>query len=762
MFDFVSGELIGDLETDSDDQTRATLQELSAALRLTGAAAESRATPLRVGDALVALRRLPFLTTRLEGAAPAWSTGLAAERRIGPIADRLGRNIWIDIFRRVRQLRFVRSAGGPPFLTLPIVQAGRAIRATTLRAGRSLDITAGSLWFATGLFTTAPANVYSGLRISKGSLRFSADIALGNDEVVVPPSVSIDLTLEFDPPVPEAPATGSEFAATSCRPPKGLDISIRPAGGAIAVRGGAKLTAWGAKVALAPMDGAAQYRDDLNRLVLPMKPNRPSFAIEKVVSTLFVPSGEAAISAAGLALPAAVIAPADLGEASGVGALMLEMDLGLAATWQGEPRSVDLGPALLLLDESRLAFTGRAARAIGTVVRPHLAHLSEPTTLAYAMLDKTAVHYLTGADGGESVALSAAVDVRLPKPVDVAGNRVSARLPAALVLIASTPAGERSLMVIGLTAVLPHERPVAFALTNAVLRATRPRAVFLTGRLDGDTIAEGLAFTVYGLGGLLPSLPDPYAANSGLGSRFGAASQGYLLSTFRFGPGIEALGFVLPPGAAINPPSEGPTFGSAQQVASALASDRMVGGRPAFGDIFDFETQPKIVLLDVSTNVSRFGVALRPPRREDRESLAQHPVRPAQVQGLDLSVDGRFLVLLTLPAVQWEPVRALPGPEPFPDEVRFANSGVPTTIDVPSVELVPISPLAAYKTILDNFTRDNPQPSRARFTLPFGMVAEARLIASSPAGRGARVGEVRPSTADLEGAHQLRLEADDP
>lgn len=757
LLDLASGELIGDPDTDHDE-TRTTLKELAAALGETDAAPESRAEPLRVGDALVALRRLPVLTTRLEGAAPAWSTGLAAEQRIGPIADRLGRNIWIDIFRRVRQLRFVRSPGGPPFLTLPIVQAGRAIRTSTLRAGRSLDITAGSLWFATGLFAAAPANVYSGVRISKGSLRFSADIALGNDEVVVPPSVSIDLTLEFDPPVPEASASGSEFAASRCRPPKGLDISIRPAGGTITVRGDAKLTAWGAKLVLAHAGHGAQYRADLNRLVLPMKPNRRSFAIDKVISTLFVPSGEARISAAGLALPAAVIAPADLGEASGVGALMLAMDPGLAATWQGEPRPVDLGPALLLLDESRLAFTGRAARATSTTARPHLANLSEPATLAYAMLDKSEVHYLTGADGGELVALSAAVDVRLPKPVDVAGNRVAARLPSALVMIASTPAGERSLLLIGLTAVQLPERPLAFALTNAVLRSTRPRAVFLAGRLDGDTITEGLAFTVYGLGGLLPSLPDPYAANSGLGSRFGAASQGYLLSTFRFGPGIEALGFVLPPGAAIEPPGTGPSFGSAPQA----TSDRMVAGRPAFGDIFDFEAQPKIVLLDVSSNVSRFGVALRPPRRDDRESLAQHPWRPAQVQGLDLSVDGRFLVLLTLPAVQWEPVRTLPGPEPFPDEVRFANSGVPTTIDVPSVELVPINPLAAYKTILDNFARTNPRPSRARFTLPFGMLAEAQLIASSPVGRGARVGEVRPSTADLQGAHQLRLEADDP
>ena len=759
LLNLASGRLIDDAHTDHDE-TRAILQGLADALGDT--TGESRTEPLVVGNALVALRRLPFLTTRLEGASPAWVTGLAAERRIGPITDRLGRDIWIDIFRRVRQLRFVRSPGAAPFLTVPVVQAGRATRAATLRAGKSLAIEAGSLWFATGLFAAAPANVYSGVRILGGRLRFSADIALGDDEILVPPSVSIDLALELDPPAPEATAGGGEFAATRCRFPKGLDISIRPAGGTIAIRGEAKLKVWDRKVTLAPAEGAPRYRPDLNRLVLPMKPDRRSFAIDEVVSTLFVPSGEARIRAGGLALPAATIAPSDLGDASGVGALMLEFDPGLAAIWQGEPRPVDLGPALLLLDGARLAFTGLAARATGGSVRPQLEHLSEPATLAYALIDKSAVHYLAGADGAEAVALSAAVDVRLPRPVDVAGNRVGARLPAALVVIASTAAGERRLTLVGLAAVQPHQPPLAFALTNAVLRATRPRALFLTGLLDGDRVVEGLVFTVYGLGGLLPSLPDPYATNSGLGGRFGAADQGALLSHFRFGPGTETLGFVLPPGVAVDSPNTGSTFGSTPQGTTGLASVRMSEALRGFGDMLDFEAQPKIILLDVSSNISRFGVALRPPRRDDRESLAQLPFKPPQVEGLDLSVDGRLLVLLTLPAVQWEPVRAVPGPEPFPDEVRFANSGVPTTIDVPSVELVPVNPLAAYKTILDNFAQANPRPSRARFTLPFGMLAEARLIAPSPAGRGARVGQVRPATADLRGAHQLRLDAVDP
>ncbi|MFB9240455.1 hypothetical protein, partial [Massilia antarctica] len=540
--------------------------------------------------------------------------------------------------------------------------------------------------------------------------------------------------------------------------PDGLAIGLGPGGATIAVAGDAGLGLGATTVTLAPAAGAARYRPDLNRLVVPMTPDRAKVALGTIGSTLFGPSGTATVTAAGLALPAAVLDPAHLGQASGAGALMLELEAGLAATWHGEPRPVELGPVLILLDETRLALSGQAARATGRALRPPLAPLSAPATLAYARIDKSAVHFLAGADGAESLALTARVDVRLPKPVDVAGNRVGLTLAAAQLVITTTPAGQRSLSVLGLALASTQERPLAFALTNAVMRATRPRAFFMLGNLDGERIVEGLALTAYGMGGLLPSLPDPYAANTPLGTRFVAAgSQGFLLSQFQFGPAGEKLGFVLPQSLAVAPALAGPGVAGITGPAMATATAPV-----NYGDLFDFEAQNKIVLLDVSSNASRFGVAVRPPRRGKQDSAGSAPLKPVTVQGLDLALDGRMLVLLTLPAVQWEPVRNVPGPEPFPDEVRFANSGVPTIIDVPGVELVRINPLAAYDSILDNFAKDHPQPSRARFTLPFGMVADARLEAASPAGRGVQVGEVRPEGDGLQGAHQLRIGAVDP
>ncbi|NHZ80227.1 hypothetical protein F2P44_13230 [Massilia sp. CCM 8695] len=753
LLQLASGEWLGDAAM-APEENRATLRALAAALRNGG---PGEGEPLRIGDALVALRRQPVVSTRLEGAAPAWSAGLAAEQRVGPVADQLGRPFWLDLFRPLRQLRFVRSHGGPPVLSLPIVQAPWALGGAYLRTGQTLDLGKGSLWFAASLFTVAPPNVYSGVRIARGSLRFSVDLSLGADEVLLPPGVAFELQLDFDVSAANAPAPGSVLATTGRRSPDGLVIGLGPAGATIAVVGDAGLGLGASTVTLAPAAGPARYRPELNRLVVPMTPDRASVTIGAIGSALFTPSGAAPVAAAGLALPAAPIDPANLGQASGAGALMLELEPGLGATWHAEPRPVELGPVLILLDETRLAISGLAARASGRALRPPLAPMSAPATLAYARIDKSALHFLAGSDGAESVTLTARVEVRLPKPVDVAGNRVGLTLAAAQLVIATTLAGQRSLSVSGLALARPQEQAIAFALTNAVMRATRPRAFFMMGRLDGERIVEGLALTAYGMGGLLPSLPDPYAANTPLGTPFAAAGQGYLLSQFQFGPAGEKLGFVLPQSLAVVPPLAGPGFAGVGVPPTVSATAAL-----NVGDLFDFEAQTKIVLLDVSSNASRFGVAVRPPRRGKQDSVSSAPLKPVTVQGLDLSLDGRMLVLLTLPAVQWEPVRNVPGPEPFPDEVRFANNGVPATIDVPGVELVRINPLAAYDTILGNFALDHPQPSRARFTLPFGMVADVRLQAASPAGRSAEVGEVRPAIDAMRGAHQLRIGALDP
>lgn len=718
------------------------------------------AAPLDLGDAMVALRRLPAWSTRVEGAIPAWTTGLAAEKRLGPIRDRIGRDVFIDVFRRVRQLRFVRTAGGAPFLTLPITQGGGLISFGTIKAGQTIKLARGSLWFATGLVSAAPDGVYTGLRIDKGSLRIGVDIVAGNDEIVVPAAASIVLSITLAPPKP-----GSAMADVSMKFPKEIDISVTPGALSARVTSGATLELWANNLELTPSTKPTVYRADLNRLILPMDDAGES-VVGDASSTTFTVSGTAQVLGGGLALPAATISAADLGEASGVGALFVATGPGLSARWYGQGTPAALGRTLILVDSERLAVTGLDVKGGSPATRLAIAGPSavpKPGTASWALAGGV-VNYFALADGSEAVTATAAAELAFAQPVDVAGNRVGARLPAALVAVIDRPDGTRTLSIFGVAKVPMPLRPIAFALTNAVMRASPPVAMAMIAEIVDDVVAKGEVFAFYALGGLLPSLPDPYATNAGMGRSFDRGWRGLLRSSLRFDATAMNLAFALPRDLMFG---DVPPPGSVATTSDPPTRDEKTraSAERAIGDALAIEKQSKIVLLDVSTNASRFGVALRPPTGQERELVAGPggaPFKPLQVKDLDLAADARFMVLMTLPAVQWEPVRNEPNPAaPFPDEVRFANSGVPTTVDVPGVELVPVNPLAAYRDVVANFAKAAPLPSAMRFTLPFGMVAKARLT-PPVGGRGATLGEIRPETADLKGAHQLRIEAADP
>ena len=69
--------------------------------------------------------------------------------------------------------------------------------------------------------------------------------------------------------------------------------------------------------------------------------------------------------------------------------------------------------------------------------------------------------------------------------------------------------------------------------------------------------------------------------------------------------------------------------------------------------------------------------------------------------------------VLTVPAVQWEPVFTEPAPDPpypigFPSPLTFADSGGPTAITVQSVQLVRVAPGPALDHLVaHNYTTSN-------------------------------------------------------
>lgn len=140
------------------------------------------------------------------------------------------------------------------------------------------------------------------------------------------------------------------------------------------------------------------------------------------------------------------------------------------------------------------------------------------------------------------------------------------------------------------------------------------------------------------------------------------------------------------------------------------------------------------------------------------------------IRDLFLQARGTGVRVLTLPAVQWEPVLTRPGDDPqdpnFPSPLTFADSGGATEFAANSVDLVPIAPRPAIDALLGFYNREtDPRPVAVRFTLPFGIVAVAEiertklLLIPSPAFR-----QVAPdfSAVGLEGGDQLSIRAARP
>jgi hypothetical protein len=126
-----------------------------------------------------------------------------------------------------------------------------------------------------------------------------------------------------------------------------------------------------------------------------------------------------------------------------------------------------------------------------------------------------------------------------------------------------------------------------------------------------------------------------------------------------------------------------------------------------------------------------------------------------QVNGLDLRV-------ITLPAVQWEPVLTPDQSTTFPSPLTFANSGPPTALAASAVTLVPIAPRPAIDSLLSAYDARPGSTVTARFTLPFGIAAVSNLQRFAlPEIPSPSITEVQPefSTANLKGGDQISIRA---
>lgn len=719
---------------------------------LDAAISESSPELLESAAFVVTRREVPVATVGLSSHAPLAVAGHAVDMTFGPFLDQLGRPVWIDLFRIVRQVRLVRVAGGAPFMLVPI--RGLLGRESGYKLGP------GSVWIASQqLAAAAPASSYTGLLIAGGSIRFSSPLPHSGLEIVVPPTVTCTLALDLNGGVaPAGTGAGGDARLSDANVPTKATFVFTHGGAVVEAVSRASLTVYGSSVDVEVNQGVATYDAALTQLLYRGKTTASTFTVKDVRSDQFVPAGTASIAAVAWALPVAVTSASSLGSAAGAGSLAMLLRSGLTVTWKGQTNPVPAGGVVVLVGPGLITVVATDALGLGTkeVIPLWSAKPGDPPTSQLTLSWKStfAIWFFSSSAGSEILATFGAIDGNFDRPITVGGRRVYVHSDVGLILFIESAAFNGVIVEALLQAppVRPNA-PLAFSIANAVFRTTQAETLILVAAFDGErAVAGGLALG-FGLQYLLPILPDPYAANFDVAVRQlnDTGVVGLLSAIVLWFPTIKpVLTYTLPTNATGALLSAQTNFARDVPTLSAISVNNA-----------------GIVLLDLSTNVDQFGVAWQP----GGAVIGGPGPSPPVVDSMFLASASNSVFVLTVPSVLWEPVYTDPPPSPpypvgYPSPISYPNSGGPTAIGVQSVNLVRVAPAPALDHVVANFTTSQaPSAALAHFTLPFGLEALATLNKSAgPAFKGANVAYNRPTfTAEsVIGGYQISLNAVDP
>lgn len=726
------------------------------------------------------VRILPVHTTRLPESRPAATAGLRIDRTFGPLLDRFGRELWIDLLRTTRFVRLRETTTSQPFLALPLQLA------TLVTSGlrHKWTVPGGSVWLATRLLdSAAPLQCFTGLRVVGGVLEFDAPVLIASNDLVISPSAGFTLSLDLSPVEPP-PGTGpgGDARASQVKLPDRVVFRFDASGARVMAVADGGATLYGTALAVSAAAGPLQveYLPDHNRLAVAMAADRADVEIFGVKSTLAQPRGSALLARAAWGLPAAVTDANHLGEASGDNVLMFWLDDGLSLTWSSQPDPLPLGALVLSLDPGRLSLVAANAITSHTHKIFNLEAGKPAEKLALRWAEKSPVSFISQASGSETLALEAQLSLRVSNPVDLAGEPLPVRAAKASLFLIQDASGDRLLIQAQVDAEL-LQRVVGLGLVNGVLITHFPDQIAIASSYQEDKLLAGLIAMRFPLRQVIPTLPDPYASNAALPRQSFPPRGNFAFSLLRWLPDERHFDILAPhvplpqastlPGGTTNAIPNPAESGSASTTARGGGnSGQLMGAIRQSGDAFDFERSGSLILLDVSTHAGLFGVALGNHRRE-RQPPATHDSPPTGqtntqtvVKDMQLQLAGTGLSLLTLPAVQWEVVWTEHDPDPFPPRLSFATNGVPTVFSVPTANLIPVQPARAIDRIVDNFAAPLAESREVdtRFTLPFGIVARAFLRKAEDANsRSAAVTLNQPRRDHLEGSPQLSIEASD-
>jgi hypothetical protein len=683
---------------------------------------------------LVNIRTSPI--AEADPLAPAWTRGTKPSATRGPFTNAVGERVWIDTFLLPELVDVVAKAG--PTGTLQLLARLPLKGSIVVAAHRQLA--AGSVWLPSSLLVKdRPADEFVGIRVRGGVLELTNIASASGGSITLGSAWRMKLVLQLDVaanPVP-TPNPGADASNAAATLPAIVTIDLNASGALAIDLGNASATAYDTTVAFARSPAPPFYDEVSRAIVVPCSTSRQQFPFATVRSASMSITGSAALEKSGWALLTVVTTPPALGEAASAGFLWLSLKGALHAQWKGLGKAALLPHIVLGIAPGSIALW---ATVIAGEVIQHLRLWDEPGSapLRQSSVDVTSIAgstvFYLAQPGSEAVVYMGKAVGHLDRPLVADGGRVALAMPIGWFVRTELPteitAGVSALDPSAMSA--PH---IGFALENALVKTRPPVWLIVEGALDGDQLESGGATLFAPYRAVIPTLPDPYAANFDFERR----------QDVDIGWASATVTWAAPPTAVIGFSVQG-ADGSVFSVQAGQAAPALLASPPGA------RAPASFVLLDVSSNADQFGVAI--------------PVasRTVAVQGLAVVSPARDVAVLTLPPISWEPMLTTGPSGGDPALPPPPHDGGAATMVADTTRVGPVEPISLLRTYHDAVNQR--RHFTARLPLPFGLIAHLDTRGKSDAPQSTFIADGnamamnRPTFSDdIVGGLQLAITA---
>ncbi|CAN5867244.1 hypothetical protein BH18ACI4_BH18ACI4_06970 [soil metagenome] len=486
------------------------------------------------------VREVTVRSTQVHASVPLWAGGASVETTIGPFTRKDGRQFWFDFFRIEKLVAlYVQNRPNPALLFK--VRSGLQFISPILplitQPSTSYRLPAGSIWINSEILASnAPSGYYTGLTIDGGLVTLSAAPQTTNGKLTVSPNTVVTVKLQLHQPgVNDAdPASpyGIDARESSLHLPETLAFHFSSANRTLDEISSGRWDVFGHRASFEWNRSRVPLYDNLtHRVLIPFNCSEPAFKVGSCKSPFHTVRGKAPINKSAWALPSAPIDIIHPTPASGIGALLVGCREGLTSAWKGlQNGELNLTQPFVMAEPGRISISDPLSKnSFGQQTlelwKDDLNKFGTTVELYYP--HATPFSYFTFANGNEALMIFGNADVKIDRPVTVAGEALAIHSKNSLLILTANKnvrliyLFDDNIFVdsVDLTSRPPSfPKPIALALRNALFKVTPVNGCVLFGSLAEDfvKVSHGFLYLTFGMYAYIPTLPDPYAANLGL------------------------------------------------------------------------------------------------------------------------------------------------------------------------------------------------------------------------------------------------------